>query len=158
MGIILRNEDGSYRNILDVFLDISKIWSKIKGGIKMKLRDFYENTKDTLSAIIKIYNKDYIEIHEGNITTLEVLEDVILDTEINDMYIGYDYTLAIVLDSFDKDYTLKEMEDMLSKMGVRVKNADGSYRETFDVLADMGEAMTKIKEELGNENNYGRIL
>ena len=124
----------------------------------MKLRDFYENTKDTLSAIIKIHNKDYIEIHEGNITTLEALEDVILDAEINNMYIGYDYTLAIVLDSFDKDYTLKEMEDMLSKMGVRVKNADGSYRETFDVLADMGEAMTKIKEELGNENNYGRIL
>ena len=124
----------------------------------MKLRDFYENTKNTLSAIIKIYNKDYIEIHEGNITTLEVLEDVILDTEINDMYIGYDYTLAIVLDSFDKDYTLKEMEDMLSKMGVCVKNADGSYRATFDVLADMGEAMTKIKEELGNENNYSRIL
>ena len=124
----------------------------------MKLRDFYENTKDTLSAIIKIHNKDYIEIHEGNITTLEALEDVILDAEINNMYIGYDYTLVIVLDSFDKDYTLKEMEDMLSKMGVRVKNADGSYRETFDVLADMGEAMTKIKEELGNENNYGRIL
>ena len=124
----------------------------------MKLRDFYENTKDTLNAIIKIYNKDYIEIHEGNIITLEALEDVILDTEINDMYIGYDYTLAIVLDSFDKDYALEEMEDMLSKMGVRVKNADGSYRETFDVLADMGEAMTKIKGELGNENNYGRIL
>ena len=124
----------------------------------MKLRDFYENTKDTLSAIIKIHNKDYIEIHEGNITTLEALEDVILDAEINNMYIGYDYTLVIVLDSFDKDYTLKEMEDMLSKMGVRVKNADGSYRETFDVLADMGEAMTKIKEELDNENNYSRIL
>ena len=124
----------------------------------MKLRDFYENIKDTLSAIIKIYNKDYIEIHEGNITTLETLEDVILDTEINDMYIGYDYTLAIVLDSFDKDCTLEEMEDMLSKMGVRVKNADGSYRATIDVLLDMGEAMTKIKEELGNENNYGRIL
>ena len=87
-------------------------------------------------------------MHEGNITTLEALEDVILDTEINDMYIGYDYTLAIVLDSFDKDYALEEMEDMLSKMGVRVKNADGSYRETFDVLADMGEAMTKIKGEL----------
>lgn len=116
----------------------------------MKLRDFYKNTKDTLSAIIKIYNKDYIEIHEGNITSLETLEDVILDTEINDMYIGYDYTLAIVLDSFDKDYALEEMEDMLSKMGVRVKNADGSYRETFDVLADMGEAMNKIKEELDN--------
>ena len=124
----------------------------------MKLRDFYENEKDILSAIIKIYNKDYIEIHEGNITTLETLEDVILDTEINDMYIGYDYTLAIVLNSFDKDYALEEMEDMLSKMGVRVKNADGSYRKTMDVLADMGEAMTKIKEELGNENNYGRIL
>lgn len=124
----------------------------------MKLRDFYENAKDTLSAIIKIYNKDYIEIHEGNITTLETLEDIILDTEINDMYIGYDYTLAIVLDSFDKDYALEEMEDMLSKMGVRVKNADGSYRKTMDVLADVGEAMTKIKEELGNENNYSRIL
>ena len=124
----------------------------------MKLRDFYENTKDTLSAIIKIHNKDYIEIHEGNITTLEALEDVILDAEINNMYIGYDYTLAIVLDSFDKDYALEEMEDMLSKMGVRVKNADGSYRETFDVLADMGKVMIKIKEVLGNENNYGRIL
>lgn len=124
----------------------------------MKLRDFYENAKDTLSAIIKIYNKDYIEIHEGNITTLETLEDIILDTEINDMYIGYDYTLAIVLDSFDKDYALEEMEDMLSKMGVRVKNADGSYRKTMDVLADVGEAMNKIKEELGNENNYSRIL
>ena len=117
----------------------------------MKLRDFYKNTKDTLSAIIKIYNKDYIEIHEGNITTLEALEDVILDTEIYSMYIDYDYTLAIVLDSFDKDYTLEEMEDMLSKMGVRVKNADGSYRETFDVLADMGEAMNKIKEELNGK-------
>lgn len=116
----------------------------------MKLRDFYENTKDTLSAIIKIHNKDYIEIHEGNITTLEALEDVILDTEIYSMYIDYDYTLAIVLDSFDKNYALEEMEDMLSKMGVRVKNADGSYRKTMDVLADMGEAMTKIKEELGN--------
>lgn len=124
----------------------------------MKLRDFYENTKDTLSAIIKIHNKDYIEIHEGNITTLEALEDVILDTEIYSMYIDYDYTLAIVLDSFDKDYTLEEMEDMLSKMGVRVKNADGSYRATMDVLLDMGEAMNKIKEELGNENNYSRIL
>lgn len=114
----------------------------------MKLRDFYENAKDTLSAIIKIYNKDYIEIHEGNITTLETLEDVILDTEINNIYTDYDYTFTIVLDSFDKDYTLEEMEDMLSKMGVRVKNEDGSYRETFDVLADMGEAMNKIKEEL----------
>lgn len=114
----------------------------------MKLRDFYENEKDTLSAIIKIYNKDYIEIHEGNITTLETLEDVILDTEINNIYTDYDYTFTIVLDSFDKDYSLEEMEDMLSKMGVRVKNEDGSYRETFDVLADMGEAMTKIKEEL----------
>lgn len=124
----------------------------------MKLRDFYKNTKDTLSAIIKIYNKDYIEIHEGNITTLEALEDVILDTEINNIYTDCDYTFTIVLDSFDKDYTLEEMEDMLSKMGVRVKNEDGSYRETFDVLADMGEAMTKIKEELGNENNYSRIL
>lgn len=124
----------------------------------MKLRDFYKHTKDTLSAIIKIYNKDYIEIHEGNITTLEALEDVILDTEINNIYTDCDYTFTIVLDSFDKDYTLEEMEDMLSKMGVRVKNEDGSYRETFDVLADMGEAMTKIKEELGNENNYSRIL
>lgn len=124
----------------------------------MKLRDFYENAKDTLSAIIKIYNKDYIEIHEGNITTLETLEDVILDTEINNIYTDCDYTFTIVLDSFDKDYTLEEMEDMLSKMGVRVKNEDGSYRETFDVLADMGEAMTKIKEELNNEDNYSRIL
>lgn len=124
----------------------------------MKLRDFYENTKDTLSAIIKIYNKDYIEIHEGNITTLETLEDVILDTEINNIYTDCDYTFTIVLDSFDKDYTLEEMEDMLSKMGVHVKNEDGSYRETFDVLADMGEAMTKIKEELNNEDNYSRIL
>ena len=124
----------------------------------MKLRDFYKNTKDTLSAIIKIYNKDYIEIHEGNITSLEALEDVILDTEINNMYIDYDYTFTIVLDSFDKDYTLEEMEDMLSKMGVHVKNEDGSYRETFDVLADMGEAMNKIKEELDNEDNYSRIL
>lgn len=124
----------------------------------MKLRDFYENTKDTLSSIIKIYNKDYIEIHEGNITTLETLEDVILDTEINNMYTDYDYTFTIVLDSFDKDYTLKEMEDMLSKMGVRVKNADGSYRKTMDVLLDMGEAMNKIKEELDNEDNYSRIL
>ena len=124
----------------------------------MKLRDFYENTKDTLSSIIKIYNKDYIEIHEGNITTLETLEDVILDTEINNMYTDYDYTFTIVLDSFDKDYALEEMEDMLSKMGVHVKNSDGSYRKTMDVLAGMGEAMTKIKEELGNENNYGRIL
>lgn len=124
----------------------------------MKLRDFYENEKDILSAIIKIYNKDYIEIHEGNITTLETLEDVILDTEINNIYTDYDYTFTIVLDSFDKDYTLEEMEDMLSKMGVRVKNEDGSYRETFDVLADMGEAMNKIKEELDNEDNYSRIL
>lgn len=124
----------------------------------MKLRDFYENTKDTLSAIIKIYNKDYIEIHEGNITTLETLEDAILDTEINNIYTDYDYTFTIVLDSFDKDYTLEEMEDMLSKMGVHVKNEDGSYRETFDVLADMGEAMNKIKEELDNEDNYSRIL
>lgn len=124
----------------------------------MKLRDFYENEKGTLSAIIKIYNKDYIEIHEGNITTLETLEDVILDTEINNIYTDCDYTFTIVLDSFDKDYTLEEMEDMLSKMGVRVKNEDGSYRETFDVLADMGEAMTKIKEELNNEDNYSRIL
>ena len=33
MGIVLRNEDGSYRSVLDVFLDISKIWSKTKGGI-----------------------------------------------------------------------------------------------------------------------------
>ena len=124
----------------------------------MKLRDFYENTKDTLSSIIKIYNKNYIEIHEGNITTLETLEDAILDTEINNMYTDDDCTFAIVLDTFDKDYTLEEMEDMLSKMGVRVKNADGSYRATFDVLADMGEAMTKIKEELDNEDNYSRIL
>ena len=124
----------------------------------MKLRDFYENEKDTLSAIIKIYNKDYIEIHEGNITTLETLENAILDTEINNIYTDYDYTFTIVLDSFDKDYTLEEMEDMLSKMGVHVKNEDGSYRETFDVLADMGETMNKIKEELDNEDNYSRIL
>ena len=114
----------------------------------MKLRDFYENMKDILDSNIKVYNKDYIQLHEGNVASLETLSDDVLDVTIQKTHIGSDKTFNIVLCSFEKEYTIDEITDMFNKMGVNVKNTDGSYRTTFDVLADIGEVLSKTKEEL----------
>jgi hypothetical protein len=46
---------------------------------------------------------------------------------------------------FTNPYTLEETEEIMSKVGIALKDEDGNFRSMYDILTDISKAFNNVE-------------